>query len=212
MTIVGVVADVRSSDLSRAPTPQHFVPYRQRPERANFGVFLLRTRVPSATVGPAARSQLRLVDSNVLTSVETLADIRARSLGDRRFTMIVLGGFAMLGLVLAAIGIYGVLAYSVARRTREIGVRMALGAARGRVVSMVLGDSLGPVVVGAAVGVVGAVAVTRLMRSLLFGVSATDPLTFVFVVMLLIGVATLASVVPAARAARVDPVVALREE
>jgi putative ABC transport system permease protein len=212
MTVVGVVADVRSSDLARAPAPQHFVPYRQRPERADFGVFLLRTAVPPATVAAAARSQLRLVDSNVLTSVETLAEIRARSLGDRRFTMIVLGGFAALGLVLAAIGIYGVLAYSVARRTREIGVRMALGAARGRVVAMVLGDSLAPVVAGSVIGVVGALAITRLMRSLLFGVSTTDPLTFAVVVLVLLSVAVLASVIPASRAARVDPVVALRQE
>jgi putative ABC transport system permease protein len=212
MTVVGVVADVRSNDLSQPAIPQHFVPYRQRPERANFGVLLIRTRVPPATVGPAARSALRLVDHNVLMSLETLSDIRARSVGDRRFTMIVLGGFAVLALLLAAIGIYGVLAYSVARRTREIGVRMALGAARQRVVRMVLGDSLAPVIVGSAIGIVAALALTRLMRALLYGVSATDPVTFAGVVVVLIAVGVLASVMPAARAARVDPIVALREE
>jgi putative ABC transport system permease protein len=126
--------------------------------------------------------------------------------------MLVLGGVATLGLVLAAIGIYGVLAYSVARRTREIGVRMALGAARDRVVSMVLRDSLAPVVVGSGVGIAAALLATRLMRAMLYGVSPTDPITFAVVTAVLIGVALLASAIPAMRAARVDPIVALREE
>ena len=155
---------------------------------------------------------MRLIDKNVLTSVETLDEIRARSVGDRRFTMLVLGGFASLGLLLAAIGIYGVLAYSVARRTREIGVRMALGAARERVVRMVLRDALTPVVTGSAVGIVIALVATRLMSAMLYGVSSTDPVTFVLVVVVLIGVALMASAVPATRAARVDPIVALRED
>jgi putative ABC transport system permease protein len=158
------------------------------------------------------RSQLRAIDSNVLTQIETAVDIRARSLGDRRFTMVVLSGFALLGLLLAAIGIYGVLAYSVARRTREIGVRMALGAVRGSVIWMVLGDSLTPVIIGASVGIIGAIVLTRLMTALLYGVTTTDPVTFVAVVVVLLAVATLASVIPAWRAARVDPVIALREE
>jgi len=212
ITVIGVVGDVRSSDLARPPGPQHFVPYRQRPERGGFGVLLLRTRVPPASIGGVARSQLRLIDANVLTTVETLSDIRTRSVGDRRFTMLVLSGFAVLGLLLAAIGIYGVLAYSVARRTREIGVRMALGAARQRVVGMVLRDSLAPVVAGSVAGIIAALLATRLMRAMLYGVSPTDPTTFVIVTAALIGVALLASAVPAARAARVDPIVALREE
>ena len=212
ITVIGVVGDVRSSDLARPPGPQHFVPYRQRPERGGFGVFVLRTAVSPASLGAVVRSQLRLIDINVLTDVETLTDIRARSVGDRRFTMLVLGGFALLGLLLAAIGIYGVLAYSVARRTREIGVRMALGAARRRVVRMVLRDSLAPVVTGSAVGIVTALVATRLMRALLYGVSPTDPATFAVVILVLLAVAVLASAVPAMRAARVDPIVALREE
>ncbi len=212
ITVIGVVGDVRSSDLARPPGPQHFVPYRQRPERGGFGVFVLRTKVSPASLGPVVRSQLRLMDVNVLTSVETMTDIRTRSVGDRRFTMFVLGGFAVLGLLLAAIGIYGVLAYSVARRTREIGVRMALGAARQRVISMVLRDSLAPVVAGSAVGIAAALVATRLMRSMLYGVSPTDPTTFAVVTAVLLGVALVASAVPAMRAARVDPIAALREE
>jgi putative ABC transport system permease protein len=212
MTVVGVVGDVRSDDLSKGPRPQHFVPYRQRPERATFGVFVLRAKVDPASLGSTARTALRSIDPNVLATVETFDRIRDRSVGSRRFTMLVLSTFATLGLVLAAIGIYGVLAYSVARRTREIGVRMALGAVRGRVVTMILRDSLTPVVVGAALGIGIALVGARLMASLLYGVSATDPLTFGGVVVTLLGVAVVASIVPASRAARVDPIVALREE
>jgi predicted permease len=212
MTVVGVVGNVRSADLSKPPGPQHFVPYRQRPERGALGVIVLRTSLAPASLGEAARSQLRLLDRNVLTTIETLSDIRTRSVGDRRFTMLVLGGFAALGLLLAAIGIYGVLAYSVARRTREIGVRMALGAARTRVIGMVLRDSLTPVLVGSFVGVAIAFLGTRLIRTMLYGVSPTDPVTFASVIAVLIGVALVASAVPAARAAQVDPIVALRED
>ncbi len=212
MTVVGVVGDVRSDDLSKGPRPQHFVPYRQRPERAFFGVLAIRSKIDPGAIAPAARSALRLLDSNVLTTVETMNEIRDRSVGSRRFTMMVLSAFALLGLVLAAIGIYGVLSYSVARRTREIGVRMALGAVRTRVVAMVLRDSLTPVVIGAALGVGGALIGARLISALLYAVSPTDPLTLAGVVIVLLGVAVVASVVPAARAARVDPIVALREE
>ena len=212
LTVVGVVGDVRASDLAKPPTPEHFISYRQRPERAFSGVLLVRTTVPPSTIGTVARTRLRLLDSNVLMKIETAADIRSRSLGDRRFTMTVLAGFALLALVLAAIGIYGVLSYSVARRTREIGVRMALGAARTRVIRAVLWESLTPVAAGAFAGVVAALGLTRLIRTLLYGVSATDPLTFAAGIVVLLGVAVLASILPAARAANVDPAIALREE
>jgi putative ABC transport system permease protein len=211
MTVVGVVGDVRSDDLSKGPRPQHFVPYRQRPERASFGVLAIRSKILPTAIGPTARAALRAIDPNVLATVETMDDIRDRSVGSRRFTMMVLSAFAVLGLVLAAIGIYGVLSYSVARRTREIGVRMALGAVRGRVVAMVLRDSLTPVVIGSALGVLAALVGARVIAALLYGVSATDPFTFVGVVVVLLGVAVVASIIPASRAARVDPIVALRE-
>jgi putative ABC transport system permease protein len=212
MTVIGVVGDVRSDDLSKGPRPQHFVPYRQRPERAFSGVFAIRSKISATAVGPSARLAIRAIDPNVLATIETMDDIRDRSVGSRRFTMMVLSAFAVLGLVLAAIGIYGVLSYSVARRTREIGVRMALGAVRSRVVGMVLRDSLTPVVIGSALGIVAAVIGARVIAALLYGVSATDPITFVGVVAVLLGVAVVASIIPASRAARVDPIVALREE
>jgi predicted permease len=212
MTIVGIVGDVRSDDLSKGPRPQHFVPYRQRPERASFGVLAIRSKIAPTALGSSARMAIRTIDPNVLTTVETMDDIRDRSVGSRRFTMVILSAFAGLGLVLAAIGIYGVLSYSVARRTREIGVRMALGAVRSRVVGMVLRDSLTPVVIGSAVGVIVAALAARVITALLYGVSATDPVTFAGVVVVLLGVAVVASIIPASRAARVDPIVALREE
>jgi predicted permease len=212
MTVIGVVGDVRSDDLSKGPRPQHFVSYRQRPDRAFFGVFTIRSKIAPGALGPSARTALRLLDPNVLATVETMHAIRDRSVGSRRFTMMVLSAFALLGLILAAIGIYGVLSYSVSRRTREIGVRMALGAVRSRVVSMVLRDSLAPVIVGAGLGVAAALIGGRLIAALLYGVDATDPFTLASVVVVLLGVAVIASVVPASRAARVDPIVALREE
>jgi predicted permease len=212
LTVIGVAADVRSTDLARPAGPQHFISYRQRPERAHYGVFVIRTKVDAASLGQTVRLRLRALDSNVLTQIETVTDIRARSLGDRRFTMVVLSGFALLGLLLAAIGIYGVLAYAVARRTREIGVRMALGAMRRKVIQMILGDSLTPVLIGAGVGIVAALVLTRLMAAFVYGVTTTDPVTFASVVAVLLAVGILASVVPAWRAARVDPVVALRED
>jgi predicted permease len=212
LTVVGVARDVRSRSLSAPADPQAFVSYRQRPERGTFGVLMLRTNLPPASVASVVRSSLKLVDANVLTEIETLDDIRMRSVGDRRFTMLVLTGFAALGLVLAAIGIYGVLSYSVSRRTREIGVRMALGAAPRSVVRMVVGESMGPVLAGAAIGFVAALAATRLLHALLFEVSATDPFTFMAVTAVLLAVAVLASVLPAWRASRVDPLTALRSE
>jgi putative ABC transport system permease protein len=212
LTIVGIVGDVRAADLSKPAGPEHFVSYRQRPERASSGVLLVRTTVDPASVISVARSRLRMIDANVLMTIEPAAAIRARSLGDRRFAMSVLAGFAALALALAAVGIYGVLAYSVARRTREIGIRMALGAAKGRVIRMVLGESLAPVMMGAGAGIVAALTLTRLMRTLLYGISASDPLAFSAGVIVLLSVAGIASVIPAARASRVDPAVALREE
>jgi len=134
------------------------------------------------------------------------------SLGQRRLSMLLLGGFSGIALLLASIGIYGVMSYSVAQRTRELGIRMALGAARTRVLGLVVGQGMVLAGAGIAIGLLGAFGLTRLLGAQLYSVSATDPSTFVLVAILLAGIALLASLVPALRATRVDPIVALRDE
>jgi ABC-type antimicrobial peptide transport system permease subunit len=143
---------------------------------------------------------------------ESEEEVVARSIASQRFSLILLGAFAGLALLRAVIGIYGVLSYLVGQRTREIGVRMALGAQRLDVLRMVLGDGARMTMVGAAIGLVAALALTRLMASMLFGVRPTDPVTFAAVAVLLCGIALFACYLPARRAAKVDPMVALRYE
>jgi putative ABC transport system permease protein len=153
------------------------------------------------------------VDRNVtVAEVQTLGDVVREATAEPRFYMLLLGTFALVALALAALGIYGVMSYSVSRRTHEIGVRMALGARRGDVLTLVVGQSMRVALLGAVVGIVAAFAVTRLMSTLLYGVSSTDPATFLIASALLSGVALLASFVPARRATHVDPVMALRAE
>jgi ABC-type antimicrobial peptide transport system permease subunit len=142
----------------------------------------------------------------------TFSQVYAASLGSRRFNLILIGSFGIAALVLATTGVFGVMAYSVSRRTREIGVRVALGAGTGDVLRMVLGQGLRTIVIGIAIGIAAALALTRTVASLLFGVTATDPLTFIGVTLLLVAAALLACYIPARRATRVDPMVALRCE
>jgi ABC-type antimicrobial peptide transport system permease subunit len=141
-----------------------------------------------------------------------MEEIVSESVARQRFSMLLLGIFAALALVLAAVGIYGVMSYSVAQRTREFGIRMALGAQRSDVLKLAVGQGLKLVVIGIVVGLGAAFLLTRVMSSLLFGVSATDPLTFITISLVLIGVAVLASFVPALRATKIDPMDALRYE
>jgi len=212
LTVVGLVGDVRQQQLNRPARPEHYVFYRQRPERSDQMAVVLRTREAPGTLAAAVRARLRRADSDVPVEISSMEERLAESVSERRFSMLVLTGFGGVALLLAAVGIYGVLSYAVVRRTSEIGVRMALGAGRGRVLAMVLRDSMTPVLAGTAAGVAGAAALTRLMSGMLYDVSATDPVTFAAVVALLTAVALAASYVPARRAARVDPMVALRAE
>jgi predicted permease len=213
LTVVGVVENVRHDGLHAAPRPEMFIHYRQRPERLTSGATLLvRASAPPDLLAAAVRARLRAVDANVPVEVGTLSAVVTRSVADRRFSAGVLTAFAGLALGLAALGIYGVLAYTVARRQREIGVRMALGAARGAVRALVLRDALRAVAPGIAVGLLGALLLSRLLRGMLYGVGAADPLTFGTVAAVLAAVALLASWLPARRATRVDPMVAIRAE
>jgi putative ABC transport system permease protein len=163
-------------------------------------------------VTSAARQILHELNPEIPAEFRTFSQIYSASLGSRRFNLILIGFVAAIALMLATAGVFGVMAYSVSRRTREIGVRIALGARSRDVLTMILGQGLRTVLIGVAIGVAGAFAITRAVKSLLFGVTATDPLTFSAVILLLLTIALLACYIPAWRATKVDPMVALRYE
>ncbi len=209
--IVGVVGDVRHSGLDAEPKPEMYVSYLQTP-RAAYTV-AVRTKVDPASMAASVRNEIQGIDKDQpIAAVKTMNEMRAESLAQVRFNTLVLSVFAVLGLVLAGVGIYGVAAYSVSQRTHEIGIRMALGAQPQSVLRLVLRQGMFFALIGVAIGLVASYAVTRVMRSLLFGVTATDPITFVIVAVVLAVVALLANYVPARRATRVDPLTALRYE
>ena len=214
-TIVGVVGDVKYEGLDEETGPTLYVPYNEGEwtlfSRSMF--LVLRTSADPASVTSALRAQIAALDKDLpLTDVRTMPERIDESADRPRFRTLLLGSFAAVAMLLAAIGIYGVLAYSVSQRTREIGIRMALGANPARVVTLVVARGMALVGVGIVLGVAGALALTRLMSSLLYAVSARDPQSFVAVSLLLAAVALLACYLPARVAARVDPMIALRSE
>lgn len=212
-TIVGIVGDVRAAGLDRPPSPIIYVDYRQRGMNANSSpTILLRSASPPAEIVSAARGIFHNLAPDAPVRFSNFADEMGGWLADRRFLLLLVGLFAAAALALAAVGIYGVVAFSVTRRTQEIGIRMALGGQPSDVLRLVLGEGARMAALGIGIGVVASIAITRLMSSLLFGISATDPLTFVGVAVLLSLVALLACYIPARRATRVDPLVALRYE
>ena len=212
LTIVGVVADMRDRSLESAPSPTIYVDYRQRPVAAQrFTIVMLAPGKPDA-VFSSAREIVRSLDPDVPPLFSTFSNTFAASLGARRFSLLLVGIFSATALLLAMAGIYGVTAYTVAQRTREIGVRMALGASRGTVLGMVLKQGAITTGLGVGAGILGSLALTRWLQSQLFGVSATDPTTFVGVALVMILVSLAACWIPGRRAARVDPMVALRYE
>jgi cell division protein FtsX len=212
LTIVGVVADVRKHSLETAPRPTIYVNYRQRPRVTRQFDIVVRTDSDPAAVSASVRRVLSQLDPTVPVKIDTFNRVFSESLNSRRFNLLLVGVFALAALLLAIVGVFGVLAYSVAQRTREIGVRIALGATRGKILMMVLGQGLITVAIGVAIGLAGSLLLTRTMRSMLFEVSPNDPLTIVGITLLVTLIAMLASYIPAHRATRVDPMIALRYE
>ncbi|HMJ06622.1 MAG TPA: ABC transporter permease [Chthoniobacterales bacterium] len=212
LEIVGVVGDAKQTDLGAEVRPEFYQPFAQEPGRRVW--LTLRTATDNlAGFDAAIRRLVHEQDADVFVgNLKSMEFLLARNLAQPRFNMMLLGIFAAVALILAAIGIYGVIAYSVAQRTREIGIRMALGAQRGDMVAMVLRQSLSMVAIGLALGLVAAFAATRLLASLLYGVGANDFFTYAAVILLLGTAAFLASYVPARRAMKVDPMIALRYE
>ncbi len=213
-TIVGIAADVKRLSLREAPPPEMYVPYTQKvwPSLLTMDVVLRTTQDP-ASVAAGARQAIHSVDPDLpIANVKTLNDLVDDSVAQPRFAMLLLGAFGGLALLLAMIGMYGVISYNVAQRTQEIGIRIALGAQRRNIFEMVLGHGLRLAVLGIAIGLAAAFAVTQVMTSFLYGIQATDPFTFTAVALLLVLVALFACYIPARRAMRVDPMVALRYE
>jgi len=210
LTIVGIVGDTHEYGLDEPARPTVYVNLFQRP-RAQMAIAML-SDADTGQVSSAARGILRDLNPEIPAKFQTFQQVYSASLGSRRFNVILIGFFGIAALLLATAGVFGVMAYSVSRRTREIGVRVALGATRADVLRMVLGQGMRTILTGVAIGVVASFGLTRAVSSLLFGVTATDPVTFGGVTLLLIAVALLACYIPARRATKVDPMVALRYE
>jgi len=211
-TIVGIVGDVRAHAVAEAGSPAVFLPHAEHPDVFR-PMVAVRSTLPPDAIAPAIRERVREFDPELLVMrTRPMEDVLSGALSRPRFNLLLLGSFALLALTLSAVGIYGVVAFIVTQRTREIGVRMALGARPGNVVTLVLTDGLMPVLAGALAGIGAATVATRALRTLVFGVTPLDPVSFALSPVVLIGVATLACVLPAVRATRVDPIIALREE
>jgi len=210
-TIVGVVGNIKTDGVDQPDQPHIYFPILQSPGYA-MAVYL-RTDSNPASLTSSLREQIRQVDPNLpLFGERTMEEVVAGSLAQRRFAMQVVGLFGFLALLLAGIGIYGVMAYSVSQRTREIGIRVALGASRGVILRWVLGQGMTLILIGMATGLIGAFALMRLLRSMLFGIAPTDVVTYFGLALMLGVVALIACYIPARRATKVDPLIALRYE
>jgi predicted permease len=218
LTIVGVVRDVKQGGLDAKTGTELFFNHAQMPSYSNgfaYGTMniVMRTQLPIASVSSQVQQAVGAIDPALpVIKLQTMDDVFSESTARPRFLAQLLGGFALLALVLAAVGTYGILSYLVTERRREIGIRMALGANRGSVLGMVMGQGMLLAVAGVVIGVLGALGVNRVMTTLLFGVEPTDPATIAGVVAAIGGVALLACYVPARRATLVDPMLVLRDE
>jgi len=210
--VIGIVKDVRQNDLIAPPKMQMYLNYRQL-KNIPANALVVRTSIEPMSLAGSVRNAIWSVDKDqTVADIDTMDHIVAEAVARQRFSMLLLGFFAAIALLLASVGIYGVMSYSVAQRTREIGIRMALGARRADVLQMTVRDGLKLVGAGMLLGVAAAFILTRLMATLLYGISAADPMTFVGISVVLLAVAVLASYVPALRATKVDPLVALRAQ
>jgi predicted permease len=209
--VVGVVADVRHVALEQGSGCEMFIPMRQTNDYAAVEL-VVRTTLPPSTLASAIRTSLKQVDPNLPANefrlIQQLVD---KSVSPRRFVVLLLGGFSLFALILASLGIYGVISYSVNQRTQEIGIRMALGASAGTVQRSILLQTLGLAVIGMLIGITGSWVLARAISGMLFGVSSTDPVTFAVMLIVLTTVAAAAGYFPARRASRIDPMIALRE-
>jgi putative ABC transport system permease protein len=217
-TIIGVSASVKHRGLDADVRPEVYMPFGQLPDgfiqdwSRGVAVVIRGTGDPT-TLASRAREHVKALDPNMpLHGMQTMEQLASDSVAEPRFRTLLLGAFGFLALSLATVGIFGVMSYFVTQRTREIGIRMALGARPGTVLGLIVGHGAKLTVVGVAIGTVGAIFVARWMQSLLYGVSATDPLTFAAVIGVLGAAALLAIYLPARRATRVDPLVALKSE
>lgn len=209
--IVGIVGDVRDESLGRKPGPMMYVPFSQAPLYG--GEVVVRSSLSASIVTAGIRQSTHAIDKDLpVTDIESFPDALGESISQERFRTFLLGSFSAIALVLAAVGIFGVMSYSASQRTHEIGIRMALGAEPRNILRLVLGQGAKLALFGLGVGIVAAFLLARLMSSLLYGVSATDPITFSIVAVVFLGVAMLACYIPARRAMKIDPMVALRCE
>jgi predicted permease len=208
-TIVGVVADVHHSSLEGSPRPTVYGPFLQSPD--NHGFLAVHTTLPPDQLIPSISKIVRSIDPTIAPEhAGTMRELISESTSGRRFQTVALSVFAAVAVFLALVGLYGLMAYAVRQRTAEIGIRIALGASAARVLGLVVGQGLALVAAGLVFGLAGALALTRLGTSWLFGVSPADPLTLIAVPLLILAVALLACLIPAWKATRIDPVTALR--
>jgi predicted permease len=208
MTIVGVVGSIKHSNLEEVPKPELYINYRQGPPTSPF--LVLRTKDDPAAVAGAVRETLKSLGADSPVDVRTMDAIRSRSVAGRRFVLLLVGLFGVLSLALAALGVFGVITLIATERTTEVGIRLALGATPSQVMRLIVSQALKLAAIGIAIGGVVALIVAPLLKAQLFGVGATDPLTFVGVSVMLAVTAAAAAMLPARRAMRVDPAHALR--
>jgi len=217
--IVGIVSDIRDGGLNSDPGPIMYVPQAQLPDAANALnvritpiAWVVRTRVPPYSTSAAIQEQLRQVSGLPLSDIRSMDDVVSRSISRQQFNMLLMTVFGSAALLLAAIGIYGLMAYAVEQRTQEIGIRLALGASAGDVRRLVVGQGMTLALVGVAVGLASSFGLARVIASLLYGVAPRDPLVFVGAPVILTVVALVGVWLPSRRAVAVDPVIALRAE